>query len=263
MEEAMLAFVFFWLAGLALLIGLLLSFFSKAPLQRTVGKALMAMGVLSLLATPWTIPFSSSSAFGHFLGSIAGPCVLIAVGLYQLAFSGNVPVGRLSKNDRYAGVGMLVFGVVWLEAMHWLPITPRYPNEVNKYWLTFWPTMLLFGFALSTCAFVLVDLVGQQRQRERRLMLATGGFLLILMIIGVSMDGPSVSAERFTLELLLAAADLFGVLVGTALAVLLFALVLFVYERQLPKPKHLPAPTKAQLNQAAQIIANHSRGEEE
>ncbi len=263
MEEAMQAFVFFWLAGLALLVGLLLGFFSKATFQRTVGKVLLGAGLVSLLATPWTISFSSSSAFGHFLGSIAGPCVLVAVGLYQLAFSGNVPVGRLSNNERIIGGAMVVLGVIWLEAMHWWTITPTYPSDVNRYWLIFWPTMLLFGFACATCAYALVGLTGKQREREQRLMLAVAGFLLTLMMVGISMDGPNVSSEQFTVELLLAAADLFGVLVGTAIAVLLFALVLFVYERQLPEPQKLAAPTAEQLKQAAQTIARHTSGGEE
>ena len=38
---------------------------------------------------------------------------------------------------------MVIVGVLWLEAMHWGTITPTYPVTVNRYWLIFWPTMLL------------------------------------------------------------------------------------------------------------------------
>ena len=263
MEETTQAFVFFWLAGLLLLVGVLLSFFSKSASQRLAGKLFMGAGFLSLIATPWTIPSSPSSAFGHFLGSIVGPCVLLGVGFYQIAFSGPVPVGRLSDTDRRLGFLMVVLGVLWLESMHWWVMTPTYPNEVNRYWMIFWPTLLLFGFATASAGYVVVGVVGDERHRERRLMLALGVFLLTLMAFGVTMDAPNVSNEAFTLELLLAGADLFGVLVGAAGAVLLFAFVLTIYEKQQPMPKRLPAPTSEQLHQAAEIIARHAAGGEE
>ena len=86
MEEAMQALVFFWFAGLACMTGFMLGFFAKADNVRKVGAALMVLGFLSLLATPWTLTFSPSSAFGHLLGSILGPCVLMGVGFYQITF---------------------------------------------------------------------------------------------------------------------------------------------------------------------------------
>ena len=134
MEEATQAFVFFWLAGLFVVLGAMLAFFSKVHWQRRLGGALFGSGLLSLMLTPWTLPFSPSSAFGHLLGSLVGPAVLLGVGLYQIAFSGHVPVGRLSRTDRTVGIVMVVVGVLWLEAMHWWVLTPTYPNEVNKYW---------------------------------------------------------------------------------------------------------------------------------
>ena len=146
----MQAFVFFWLAGLLATLGLMFAFFSKAAMGRKIGSIMLAVGFLSLLATPWTIPFSPSSAYGHLLGSIIGPTVLLGVGFYQIAFSGHVPVGRLSKGDRNTGIIMVIIGVLWIEAMHWFVFTPVYPNEVNRYWLIFWPTLLLFGLACST-----------------------------------------------------------------------------------------------------------------
>ena len=260
MEEAMQAFVFFWCAGFLALIGLMLAFFSKAPMQRRAGSWVLGLGLVSLLATPWTIPSSPSSAYGHLLGSILGPAVLLGVGFYQIAFSGHVPVGRLTKRDRNAGVLMVVAGVLWLEAMHWWSLTPTYPGEVNRYWFIFWPTLLLFGLACSTGLFAVVERVGDQRHRERRLMLLVAVFLSALIVLGASLDGPNIQHERFAQELFLAGADLFGVAAGTLLAVLLFALVLVVYEAQQPSPKRLPPPTLAQLDQASATIARHVQG---
>jgi len=259
----MQAFVFFWLAGLFFLLGALVAFFSKDRFQRRLGAGLGGLGFVSLLATPWTISFSPSSAFGHLLGSVIGPTVLLAVGFYQIAFSGNVPVGRLSKQDRIIGVLMVMAGVLWFEAMHWWHLTPTYPDDVNRYWLIFWPTMLLFGFACATGAHSLVGLVGHGRHREQRLMILIALFTAVLMLMGVFLNGPAVSSEMFTVELLLAAADLFGVMVGAAVAIVLFSLVLVVYEKQQLPPKRLDPPTAEQLAAASHTIAQHLTGGEE
>ena len=260
MEEATQAFVFFWLAGLLVVAGTMIGFFSKVPLQRRMGMVLLALGLLSLMATPWTLSFSPSSAFGHLLGSLVGPAVLLGVGFYLITFSGNVPVGRLSKGDRTIGVGMVMFGVLWLEAMHWWILTPMYPGEVNRYWLIFWPTMLLGALAMSSGAFAVVNMVGDGREREKRLMVLVGCFVSLLLLLGVTLDGPNVGKEQFASEILLAAADIFGAMVGAAFAILLFAIVLAIYEAQQPAPKRLDPPTSTQLEQASQIIAQNLGG---
>ena len=87
MEEATQAFVFFWLAGLFVLSGGMLGLFSKVAVQRKIGLAMASAGLLSLMATPWTLSFSPSSAFGHLLGSLVGPSVLLGVGFYLITFS--------------------------------------------------------------------------------------------------------------------------------------------------------------------------------
>ena len=263
MEEATQAFVFFWLAGLCVVLGAMLAFFSKVHWQRRLGTTLFGAGFLSLVLTPWTLSFSPSSAFGHLLGSLVGPAVLLGVGLYQIAFSGNVPVGRLSRTDRNVGVAMVVVGVLWLEAMHWWVLTPTYPSEVNKYWYIFWPTMLLGVLAFSSAGYAVVGLVGEERQQEQRLMLVSGTLAVVLLLMGSLFDGPNVQHQRFASELLLAAADIFGAIVGAAVAVLLFAVVLAFYEAQQPVPQRLDPPSKDQLEQASQIIAQHVGGETE
>jgi len=134
MEEATQAFVFFWLAGLFVVLGAMLAFFSKVHWQRRLGGALFGSGLLSLMLTPWTLPFSPSSAFGHLLGSLVGPAVLLGVGLYQIAFSGHVPVGRLSRTDRTVGIAMVVVGVLWLEGVDWGGVGPAYPGEGEQDW---------------------------------------------------------------------------------------------------------------------------------
>ena len=263
MEEATQAFVFFWLAGLFVLSGGMLGLFSKVAVQRKIGLAMASAGLLSLMATPWTISFSPSSAFGHLLGSLVGPSVLLGVGFYLITFSGNVPVGQLSRADRKTGVVMVLTGVLWLEAMHWWELTPTYPGEVNRYWLIFWPTMLLGVLAFGAGAAALVGLVGEDRQQEQRLMTLLAAFSGLLLLLGAFLDGPNVNHDQFAIEVVLAAADLFGVMVGAAIAVLVFALVLGVYESQQPAPHRLAPPTTEQLAQASKVIASNISGGDE
>ena len=49
-------------------------------------------------------------------------------------------------------------------------------------------------------------------------------------------------------------------MVGAAFAILLFAIVLAIYEAQQPAPKRLDPPTSTQLEQASQIIAQNLGG---
>ena len=263
MEEATQALVFFWLAGLFVLSGTMLGLFSKGANRRKLGAGMAVAGLLSLMATPWTLPFSPSSAFGHLLGSLVGPSVLLGVGFYLITFSGQVPVGQLSRTDRTTGVVMVLGGVLWLEAMHWWVLTPTYPGEVNRYWLIFWPTMLLGVLACGAGAAALVGMVGEDRQQEQRLMAMLAAFSGLLLLLGAALDGPNVSHQQFAGEVMLAAADLFGALVGAAAAVLVFALVLAIYESQQPAPHRLDPPTPEQLAQAATVIAANIGGGEE
>ncbi|MGB2169739.1 MAG: hypothetical protein ACPH2L_02700 [Poseidonia sp.] len=260
MEESLQAFFLFWLAGLAIIVGLMLGFFSKQSPIRRFGMVLLTVGTLSILATPWTLSFSPSSAFGHFLGSILGPSVLLGVGLYNIAFSGHVPVGRLSESDKRAGFVMVLIAMLWFEGMHWWVLTPTYPDEINRYWLIFWPTLLLVTASASFVVYYIVKTVGDERYQEQRLLLTLFAFTSLLIILGLLRDGPHVESNHFAEEFWLAGADVFGLMVGAALAILLFALVLSIYEAQQPLPKQLDPPTSQQLEKAAKHIAKHVGG---
>ena len=260
MDEYLQAFLLFWLAGLAVIVGLMLGFFSKQSAIRRFGMVLMVLGTLSILATPWTLSFSPSSAFGHFLGSILGPSVLLGVGIYNIAFSGHVPVGRLTEGDRRAGFGMVLIAVLWFEGMHWWVLTPTYPDEINRYWLIFWPTLLLVTASGSFVVRYIVKTVGDERNQEQRLLLTLFALTALLVVLGLMRNGPNVDATQFAQEFWLAGADVFGLMVGAAFAILLFALVLTIYESQQPLPKQLDPPTTQQLQEAAKHIAKHVGG---
>ena len=263
MEENVQAFLFFWAPGALMVIGVLIFLFSKSNKLGSIGKLLIGIGLISILLTPWTIPFSPSSTFGHFIGSILGPTALLAVGLYNLIFSGNVPVGRLSQFERRSGTVMVVLAVIWFEGMHWWVLTPTYPSDVNQYWFIFWATTLLVSCGLAAGAILLTRQVGVGRGQEQRLLGILLVMILVLILLGFVTDGPHVHAQSFAHEIWLAGADVFGLFVGFSIAILMFAFVIAFYESQLPEPTRLSPPTDSELNHAAEIVSTHVSGGED
>jgi hypothetical protein len=77
------------------------------------------------------------------------------------------------------------------------------------------------------------------------------------------LDGPNISSEIFRNHFWLAASDIFGIGIGVGLSILVFAMVIWIYESNLPPVNILDEPSKQELAQAASIIANHIGGEQE
>ena len=86
----MQAALWFWLPAIAVVVGTGTALSSKSDLIKRVSKIIAVIGFLMVLFSPVTVPESPSSAAGHLLGSIVGPCALLVTGFYLLAFSGNV-----------------------------------------------------------------------------------------------------------------------------------------------------------------------------
>ena len=260
MEELSLALFFFWLPGVVIVAGLILALLSKTASIRRVAAVVTGASLLLVLSTPWTVPSSPSSAFGHFVGSVLGPCVLLAVGLHNVGFSGNVPVGRLSNNDRNAGIVMLTIGGGWLLAMHWGPLTPTYPSQVNGYWLVFWSTVVLVTPGVGAGLVVLVRTFGDQRRAEQRMLGMLALSLLLVGLAGLTVDGPTLSSSVFADALWLAAADVFGMVVGLGAATVVLALVLVMYERQMTPPPVASGPSERDLERVTNILQSNLPG---
>lgn len=260
MEELSLALFFFWLPGVVIVAGLILALLSKTASIRRVAAVVTGASLLLVLSTPWTVPSSPSSAFGHFVGSVLGPCVLLAVGLHNVGFSGNVPVGRLSNNDRNAGIVMLTIGGGWLLAMHWGPLTPTYPSQVNGYWLVFWSTVVLVTPGVGAALVVLVRTFGDQRRAEQRMLGMLALSLLLVGLAGLTVDGPTLSSSVFADALWLAAADVFGMVVGLGAATVVLALVLVMYERQMTPPPVASGPSERDLERVTNILQSNLPG---
>ena len=264
MDEMLQAFLLFWIPIAMVPLGLWFSMSSRSKSTTTNGRVLALIGVIMICLSPWTVPTSPSSAAGHLLGAIIGPCMLIILGIYLISFSGNVPVGKLPRSDRRLGVLMTGAGFVWLAGMHWWILTPQLsPDEVNPYWYIFWPTFILLTSCLASCSAVTLLTIGDRRKAESNAMLVVSALSVVVLLLGLNIDGPLVRADEFREHLWLAVADMSGIVAGSLLSILMFAFVIYSYERSLPPPKTIEPPTKSELQQVSTLLRTHLGGEEE
>jgi hypothetical protein len=264
MDEMLQALLLFWIPIAMVPLGLWLSMSSASKSTTAYGKYLAFLGIIMICLSPWTVPSSPSSAAGHLLGAIIGPCMLIIIGIYLISFSGNVPVGKLPRSDRRLGVLMSGVGFVWLAGMHWWILTPQLsPDEVNPYWYVFWPTFILLTSCLASCSAVTLLTIGDRRRTESNAMFVLSGLSMVILLLGLNIDGPLVQADEFREHLWLAVADMAGIAVGSILSILVFAFVIYSYERSLPSPKAIEPPTSSELDQVSTLLQAHLGGEEE
>ena len=78
----------------------------------------------------------------------------------------------------------------------------------------------------------------------------------------MNFDSSNVSSNEFREYVWLSIADIIGIAIGSILAILSFALVIFVYEKSLPKPNSITAPTEDELSAVSKVIAENIGGEE-
>ena len=213
-----------------------------------VGYLIILLGLVLVLASPWTVLQSPSSAVGHLLGFIAGPTILVLLGLFKVAYSGNVPVGRLNSSDKIIGMLLFCLGIIWLSMMHWLGMTPTLSSgEINRYWLIFLPNwlilinMLIFGRGLAMLVF------GDSRGNESRYLFTMSIASFTFLICAMNIDSSNITADKFREYVWLSIADIIGIAIGSILSVISFALVIFVYEKSLPKPPSIDPPNGEEL----------------
>lgn len=264
MEAMAEAALWFWLPTVLVPFGIWISLSSKDTMGRAFGRCLAFLGLAGLLLSPWTVPSSPSSEAGHLLGFIVGPSALLLVGLYLIAFSGNVPVGRLPKSDRRLGVAATMIGFVWFASMHWWNLTPTLNGEVNRYWLVFLPTFLLLLTCLCSGAALCLRVIGLQRSTEAKVLWFLSGFVFLMLVLAMTIDGHSVDSASFRYHLWLAGSDLLGTAIGLSISILVFGLVIYWHERGLPEPQSVNPPTGKELDFVANIVAaNLGGGEDE
>jgi hypothetical protein len=256
MDDTMNAVAFFWFPLSMMALGAWVSLSSKNNLRTNFGRFISVLGFVLVCVSPWTVPTSPSSSIGHLIGFIVGPSSLLLIGIYLLTFSGNVPVGKLPSSDRKLGAFCLILGSLWFSLMQWGEFTPIYEgSEVNRFWLIFFPTFILMICCLSSVLSISMLIIGEERQKESKVMTSISLISMVLIVCGLTIHGENISSETFANYFWLSVSDLFGILVGTSLSIFIFGFVIYVYERSIGEPDSVPPPTSEELSQASEKIA--------
>tara|TARA_B100000497_G_C7532837_1_gene323033 strand:- start:64 stop:336 length:273 start_codon:yes stop_codon:yes gene_type:complete len=83
------------------------------------------------------------------------------------------------------------------------------------------------------------------------------GLTVIFILLAMNIDSSDASSNKFRTYVWLSIADLVGIMLGSILAIISFSLVIYSYEKRLPKPKSILPPTKSELNHSAKIISSN------
>lgn len=263
MDDLVQAALLFWLPIGLIPFGIWVSQVKSKLGSDKVGYLIILLGLVLVLASPWTVPQSPSSAVGHLLGFIAGPTILVLLGLFKVAYSGNVPVGRLNSSDKIIGMLLFCLGIIWLSMMHWLGMTPTLSSgEINRYWLIFLPNWLISLTCLSLAGGLAMLVFGDSRGNESRYLFTMSIASFTFLICAMNIDSSNITADKFREYVWLSIADIIGIAIGSILSVISFALVIFVYEKSLPKPPSIDPPNGEELSRVSQVISNNIGGDD-
>ncbi|MAT86184.1 MAG: hypothetical protein CMA25_04400 [Euryarchaeota archaeon] len=260
MEEALAPLFFFWIPLFLFGIGVSLTFFTKS--SRFV-IPLIIVGIIGLLSSPITVPNSDSSAVGKLLLDLLIPSTALLGGLYIIIFSGNVPVQRISKTYRPLGFLLSLFSMTYLCIMHWHSFTPMWRGQANPYWIIFWPTFLLASASFTALFSMILVTIGRDRGKNSIHLFLISVFTTLITLLAMSYDGNITTAEQFRDYIWMAAADIFGIIVGCLLAIFAFTIVIAVYEKSMPEPTQTSPPTKEEWNHVESVLSRHLGGIED
>ena len=242
-------------------LGMWLAISDKA---KNLGRILVISGLVLVMASSWTVPTSDSSAGGHLLLSILAPSLLLAYGIHGMIFGGNVPVGRLDPTARWSGFIAVMLSLTIFSLMHWYSFTPIWRNgEVNPYWIVFWPTFLMVSSSMCCASSVALATYGDNRFNESLKMSLLSVVMAGIALSAMIFDGYLTTADQFRDYLWLSAADIFGTVVGSTLAIAALAIVIWSYEKSLPIPEPSPPPTDEEIEHVVSMALSHIGGEEE
>jgi len=259
MEEWVEAAIFFWTPLFFILLGLWMSISRASNTLNSVGKFLVIIGLAFFAISPWTATKSDSTASAHLLLSVLGSIGLLIFGVHNTIFSGDVPVGSLPKSARISGILMIIASLGWLAYMHWVS-PPQWRNDVNPYWLVYWPTSILFSASLSGIGCVAFTVLGEERRGGSLLLGILCVFFSTLAIMMMMIDGANTSAEEFRHHIWLASADILGFMAGVGAAIIVFAGVIIWYESGLKEPSRMDHPTQDEIELASSRIADNLGG---
>ncbi len=265
MQDEIRAALLLWIPLAIASLGIAMQFRRQHSLQN-LGKGFLLLGGGLYLASFLTVPESPSAASSALIVAILPALLLIFVGLYIATFSGDIPVQRFNPRLRPLGLLLFIFGFALLETMNWydenwLP-SLLWEGETNKYWLIFRPTFLLGMSSILFCGSYVVKHIGEDRNDVSRNLFILGLFSFGFLFLGLYTDNAYTNTNQFSTSVWLATSDLFGILAGLGLSIIVFALTIWQYERKRPGIGHLPPPSSEQLELAAEVIRKNIGGEE-
>lgn len=265
MQDEIRAALLLWIPLAIASLGIAMQFRRQRSLQN-LGKGFLLVGGGLYLASFLTVPESPSAASSALIVAILPALLLIFVGLYIATFSGDIPVQRFNPKLRPLGLLLFIFGFALLETMNWydenwLP-SLLWEGETNKYWLIFRPTFLLGMSSILFCGSYVVKHIGEDRNDVSRNLFILGLFSFGFLLLGLYTDNAYTNTNQFSTSVWLATSDLFGILAGLGLSIIVFALTIWQYERKRPGIGDLPPPSSEQLELAAEVIRKNIGGEE-
>ena len=265
MQDEIRAALLLWIPLAVASLGIAMQFRRQHSLQN-LGKGFLILGGILYLASFLTVPESPSAASSALIIAIIPALLLIFVGLYIATFSGDIPVRRFNPKLRPLGLLLFISGLALLETMNWhdekwLP-SLLWEGETNKYWLIFRPTFLLAMSSILFCGSYVVKHMGENRNNASRNMFILGVFSFGFLLLGLYTDNAYTTTNQFSTSVWLATSDLFGILAGFGLSIIVFTLAIWQHERKRPGLGNLPPPSSEQLGLAAEIIRKNLGGEE-
>ncbi|HIG03573.1 MAG TPA: hypothetical protein EYQ53_04245 [Candidatus Poseidoniales archaeon] len=263
MEAWISALVGYWFPFALVPLGIWLSLVRGNEKLQKIGLPLAVLGIIFVMASPWTAPESDSSASGHLLLSIAGPVLLLAWGCFLAIFGGQVPVGRLPPVARKGGYAAILLGISWLAFMHY-EAPPIWRGDINPFWGAWWAVFILSAIMSSGLLAQVTHTIGDMRTKETILMVSICfSFVLLGLIFFMLVDTNATSAEQFRTDIWLAGADLFGTVIGGLLAIAIFAIVITIYERNLPEPAKTNPLSIMEKERVTEILKDVVGGEKD
>ena len=104
--------------------------------------------------------------------------------------------------------------------------------------------------------------MGDNRNDASRNLFILGIFSFGFLLLGLYTDNAYTTTSQFSTSVWLATSDLFGILAGLGLSIIVFTLAIWQYERKRPGLDNLIPPSNEQLELAAEVIRNNIGGEE-
>ena len=265
MQDDIRAALLLWIPLAVASLGIAMQFRRQHSLQN-LGKGFLILGGILYLASFLTVPESPSAASSALIVAIIPAFLLIFVGLYVATFSGDIPVRRFNPKLRPLGLLLFICGLALFETMNWhddkwLP-SLLWEGETNKYWLIFRPTFLLGISSILFCGSYVVKHMGENRNDASRNLFILGVFSFGFLLLGLYTDNAYTTTSQFSTSVWLATSDLFGILAGLGLSIIVFTLAIWQYERKRPGLGDLPPPSSEQLGLAAEVIRKNLGGEE-